>query len=54
MYKSVSSHFTDLFETLFPGGEGRLRLTDPNDLLETGLLSTSAAADDPFRVDPGG
>jgi chromosome segregation protein len=36
-FAEVSSHFTDLFETLFPGGEGRLRLTDPNDLLETGL-----------------
>ena len=36
-YAEVSGHFTDLFESLFPGGQGRLRLTDPDDLLETGL-----------------
>ena len=36
-FAEVSSHFTDLFEALFPGGQGRLRLTDPDDLLETGL-----------------
>ncbi|MBV8297264.1 MAG: AAA family ATPase, partial [Acidimicrobiia bacterium] len=26
-----------LFETLFPGGHGRLRLTDPDDALNTGI-----------------
>ena len=36
-YADVSQNFTLLFETLFPGGEGRLRLTDPNNLLETGI-----------------
>ena len=36
-FADVSQNFTVLFETLFPGGEGRLRLTDPNDLLETGI-----------------
>ena len=36
-FAEVSGHFTDLFESLFPGGQGRLRLTDPDDLLETGL-----------------
>ena len=36
-FAEVSTHFTDLFESLFPGGQGRLRLTDPDDLLETGL-----------------
>jgi chromosome segregation protein len=36
-FAEVSSHFTDLFETLFPGGQGRLRLTEPDNLLETGL-----------------
>ena len=36
-FAEVSSHFTELFESLFPGGQGRLRLTNPDDLLETGL-----------------
>ncbi|MHB1139483.1 MAG: chromosome segregation protein SMC, partial [Microthrixaceae bacterium] len=36
-YADVSQNFTVLFETLFPGGQGRLRLTDPNNLLETGI-----------------
>ena len=36
-FAEVSSHFTDLFESLFPGGQGRLRLTNPDDLLETGI-----------------
>jgi len=29
--------FRDVFSRLFPGGEGRLVLTDPNDLLNTGI-----------------
>jgi chromosome segregation protein len=36
-YADVSENFTHLFETLFPGGQGRLRLTDPDDLLATGI-----------------
>ncbi|MEX0768010.1 MAG: AAA family ATPase, partial [Microthrixaceae bacterium] len=36
-YADVSQNFQLLFETLFPGGEGRLRLTDPNNLLDTGI-----------------
>ena len=36
-FAEVSTHFTDLFESLFPGGQGRLRLTNPDDLLETGV-----------------
>lgn len=36
-FADVSQNFTLLFETLFPGGQGRLRLTDPNNLLETGI-----------------
>jgi chromosome segregation protein len=36
-FADVSGHFTDLFETLFPGGQGRLRLTDPDHPLETGI-----------------
>jgi len=36
-FAEVSTHFTDLFESLFPGGQGRLRLTSPDDLLETGI-----------------
>jgi chromosome segregation protein len=36
-FADVSQNFTALFETLFPGGSGRLRLTEPDDLLETGI-----------------
>ncbi|MEZ5238576.1 MAG: hypothetical protein R2716_06365 [Microthrixaceae bacterium] len=32
-FADVSENFTHLFETLFPGGSGRLRLTDPQNLL---------------------
>ena len=33
----VTEHFADLFETLFPGGQGRLHITNPDDVLEAGL-----------------
>ncbi len=36
-YADVADNFTTLFERLFPGGKGSLRLTDPNNLLETGI-----------------
>ena len=36
-FADVSENFTVLFETLFPGGMGRLRLTEPENLLETGI-----------------
>jgi len=36
-YADVATNFELLFETLFPGGTGRLRLTLPDDLLETGI-----------------
>jgi chromosome segregation protein len=36
-YADVSQNFTDLFAMLFPGGQGRLRLTDPENLLDTGI-----------------
>jgi chromosome segregation protein len=36
-YADVSSNFEKLFSTLFPGGAGRIRLTDPDNLLETGV-----------------
>ncbi|HZU74340.1 MAG TPA: hypothetical protein VE990_16370, partial [Acidimicrobiales bacterium] len=36
-YADVSDNFTKLFATLFPGGSGHLRLTDPDNLLETGI-----------------
>ena len=34
---TCSQNFTDLFTTLFPGGAGKLVLTDPDDLLNTGI-----------------
>jgi chromosome segregation protein len=36
-YADVAEHFEKLFSTLFPGGEGRLKLSDPDHLLETGI-----------------
>lgn len=36
-YKDVAVTFTDVFARLFPGGKGKLVLTDPNDMLNTGV-----------------
>jgi chromosome segregation protein len=36
-YADVADNFEQLFATLFPGGQGRLRLTDPEHLLDTGI-----------------
>ena len=36
-FADVSQNFEALFQTLFPGGQGRLRLTTPDDLLQTGI-----------------
>jgi chromosome segregation protein len=36
-YADVADHFAGLFGNLFPGGTGRLILTQPDDLLNTGI-----------------
>ncbi|MCU1655383.1 MAG: hypothetical protein JWO57_39, partial [Pseudonocardiales bacterium] len=36
-YQDVAREFEIVFATLFPGGEGRLVLTDPDDMLLTGI-----------------
>jgi chromosome segregation protein len=36
-YADVAENFAALFETLFPGGEGRLRLSNPDQILEAGI-----------------
>jgi chromosome segregation protein len=36
-YADVAENFSALFGMLFPGGSGRLKLTDPDNLLETGI-----------------
>jgi chromosome segregation protein len=36
-YHDVAREFETVFATLFPGGEGRLVLTDPDDMLLTGI-----------------
>ncbi len=36
-FEDTAREFEIVFRTLFPGGEGRLILTDPNDLLTTGV-----------------
>ncbi|WP_460368499.1 AAA family ATPase, partial [Actinocorallia lasiicapitis] len=36
-YAETAEHFEGIFSRLFPGGEGSLSLTDPEDLLGTGI-----------------
>ncbi len=36
-FEAVSQSFREMFTRIFPGGRGELRLTDENDLLETGV-----------------
>lgn len=36
-FKIVQVHFKDIFRKLFGGGNAELKLTDPNNLLETGI-----------------
>ncbi|MDR2255618.1 MAG: chromosome segregation protein SMC [Arthrobacter sp.] len=36
-FEDTSREFVKVFAKLFPGGEGRLRLTDPDNLLTTGI-----------------
>jgi chromosome segregation ATPase len=36
-FADVNEHFSNLVTTLFPGGTGRLSLTDPENLLNTGV-----------------
>jgi chromosome segregation protein len=36
-FADTAKHFEEVFSRLFPGGEGRLVLTDPADLLTTGI-----------------
>ncbi|MDE0217247.1 MAG: AAA family ATPase, partial [bacterium] len=36
-FADVERNFAGLFQTLFPGGEGRLRLTQPDALLDAGV-----------------
>ena len=36
-FADVSTNFEKLFETLFPGGQGSIRLSTPDDLLNTGI-----------------
>jgi chromosome segregation protein len=36
-FEETAKHFEDIFARLFPGGDGRLILTNPDDLLNTGV-----------------
>ena len=36
-YEDTAAQFEHVFATVFPGGEGRLSLTDPANMLETGI-----------------
>ncbi|MSY46313.1 MAG: chromosome segregation protein SMC [Actinobacteria bacterium] len=36
-YEETARHFEEIFARLFPGGDGRLILTEPDDLMNTGV-----------------
>lgn len=36
-FTDVAAHFEQIFGRMFPGGAGRIRLSDPSDLLDTGV-----------------
>jgi len=36
-FEDVATNFTELFALLFPGGKGNLKLTQPDDMLNTGI-----------------
>lgn len=36
-FADVAAAFSDIFQVLFPGGQGKLELSDPKDLLNTGI-----------------
>ncbi len=36
-FNSISVHFSEIFETLFPGGKGSLSFTNKTNILETGI-----------------
>jgi len=36
-YRDVAENFKQIFSTLFPGGEGKLALSEPDRMLETGI-----------------
>lgn len=37
IFAEIAEHFRHIFQTLFPDGEGELILTDPNDVLNSGI-----------------
>ncbi|BDR54851.1 chromosome partition protein Smc [Bombiscardovia apis] len=43
-FDDTAAAFEKMFATLFPGGRGRLRLEDPDDLLTTGVLVEASPA----------
>ena len=36
-FESINTHFKEMFQTLFGGGQGEMRLTDENNLAESGI-----------------
>lgn len=43
-FEDTAAAFERVFATLFPGGKGRLRLEDPDDLLATGVIVEASPA----------
>ena len=56
-FQDTAREFEGVFARLFPGGEGRLVLTDPSNMLETGLdveARPPDSSDSRFTFLPGG
>ncbi len=48
-YGEIARYYEENFELLFPGGRGRLRLEDPENLLETGVVIDAQPAGKKLR-----
>ncbi|MBT8200129.1 MAG: AAA family ATPase, partial [Acidimicrobiia bacterium] len=48
-YGEIARYYEENFELLFPGGRGRLRLEDPDNLLETGVVIDAQPAGKKLR-----
>ena len=44
-YSDIAANFKDLFELAFPGGEGQLKLTNPDDFQSTGVAIEARPGD---------
>ncbi|MEU3552433.1 hypothetical protein ABZ735_37175 [Streptomyces longwoodensis] len=50
-YRDTAREFEGMFSRLFPGGEGRLALTDPDHMITTGVPAGAEACEQPGPAD---